>query len=239
MRRLFPKDYARVGWLAAGSLALVIFVRGVTRPRKRKATAKKVLGRVVCPGDIGYVPDLAAPSGRKLQEGDYVSLRLATLDGSYSEPAWAIVVQMTELGMTVELTGGLGTATITPPTDVQHGYRIGSRITIPTTCIFAWLPTQTQWMALCGYYAEEVGAPEPIEGPVVAGQDVLVYLAEVKGGSRLEPGPGWNVATARPGRVSLVAANGSIAYVDVLGEAPPGLELPLAVTRDCIFPLKE
>jgi hypothetical protein len=224
---------AHIAVVAVAGVAAMAFLR---RPRRRKKKPGKLLGRIVCPLDIGYVPDLTSPKpGRMLDTGDYVSLRLATLDGSYAESAWALVVEKTDLGMDVKLTGGLGTATITPPTEAQHGYRIGARFTIPTTCIFAWLPTQPKWMALCGYYAKEVGGDEPLEGALEVGQDVTVFLASVKDGERLVPAPGWNVAEPSLARVSALAGYGNIAYVDLLGDVPAGLELPLAVTRDCVF----
>ena len=247
--------------IALGVAGLGLVVYGATRrvpvPRGRRVARRRKLpapttkqGAVVCPAALGRVP--ASTVGAK--PGDFVALRLADHAGTFTEIVWAIILTIHGKGaklpwgasstaMQVRLTGTIGTTSVAVPQTARHGFDIGDTLVLEDNCAWEVFHGNSKGMALCGLFGRKVsdtGTPAAA-GALVAGEEVLIYLAPVKKGSVLTPGPGWDVPNPVWARVVRVSQTKSVLQVRLLDvPAPmPGMTLKkgtrIDINRDCVY----
>jgi len=214
-----------------------------------------VRGAVVCPLELKHIP--ADLSGAR--PGDFVALRVADHAGTFTELIWGIIESIHGTGaaaklpggsastaMTVKLTGSVGSMSVSAPNTAMHGFDLGSRLLLENTCAWEHFRTTAKGMALCGLFGQEVaGKAAPAAASTVGpGEDVLLYVAPVKPGTSLTPGPGWDVPNAVWARITRVSTSGSVLTVALLEDpqSAPGLMLAqgdtLDISRDCVFDVR-
>lgn len=242
----------RRGGSSAGPKASAKWTRKVPGGGSTPTPSKTSKGSVVCPAELGHLP----ASTVNAHPGDFVLLRLASAAGTFSEVVWAVIESIRNEGasklppgtdkssaMRVRLVGTIGSSSVATPNTAKHGFDVGASILLDVGCAWEVFRTSSKGMALCGLFGQEVsgkGTPATA-GAVVAGEEVLIYLAPVKEGAILVPGPGWDVANPVWARIVRVSSSGSILRVAIL--EPPaivaGMTLvagdELDISRDCVF----
>ena len=208
---------------------------------------------MVCPAELGKLP---APT-KSLKPGDFVAIRLADHAGGFTEVVWATVQSIIRKrksklpgavasAIRIRVTGTVGTSSVATPASEMHGFDIGTKMAIDRNCVWEVFHTSKRGMALCGLYGRKVsgqGTPAAA-GAAVAGDEVLIYLAPVKDGTILVPGPGWDVPNPVWARIVRVSATQSVLRVKILDTpgAMPGMTLErgnvLDVSRDCIYEVR-
>ena len=254
--------------LVLGTASLGLLVYGTRRARRRPsrrfavpaipkvAPPSTVRGAVVCPLELRQIPANLSDA----QPGDFVAIRLADHAGTFTEVVWAVVESIHGKGkgasklpggskstaMGVRITGTIGPMTVATPNAAMHGFDVGSKFLLENNCAWELLHTTSRGMALCGVFGRDVsgkGTPAAA-GAVVAGEEVLIYLAPVKSGTVLSPGPGWDVPNPVWARIIRVSRTKTVLRVRILEEpaAMPAMTLAtgdrLDISRDCIFDVR-
>ncbi len=248
--------------IALGVAGLGLVTYGFARarkPAKRRRLPKKVpppttkKGAVICPAELGFVP----ASTTTAEPGDFVALRLADHKGTFTEVVWAMILSIHGKGddpsklpggsasttMQVRLTGTVGTTSVHVPDTPRHGFDIGTKLVLEESCAWEVFHVNQKGMALCGLFGRQVaeGAIATGVDVLVAGEEVRVFLAPIKAGSMMIPGPGWDVANPVWTRIVDVSPTKNVLRVMLLEEpAPmPGMTLEegnrLDINRDCVF----
>ncbi len=236
----------------AVGLALMGFVAASYRPKPKKKRSRRVpasneKGAIVCPMDAGRIP----ASTHSVRPGDLVAIEIADHARTFIESVWGIVegirdrgVKTGPDGMLVRLTGKVGRTSVKAPRTEMHGYDLGQRVLVGADCAWDVFHTSPSGMALCGLYGEQVAETTSVGATAAPGDEVRIFLAPVKHGTVLEPGPGWNIPNAVWARVVGQSRSKNILRVRLLEEPihSRGVELnegdAIDIGRDCIFGLR-
>lgn len=224
-----------------------------TRKRRKLQPPVTSRGSVVCPLEVGHIP--VSLSGAV--PGDFVAIRLADNAGTFTEVVWGIIEAIHGKGskipggassssMVVRLTGSIGSASVTTPNSAMHGFDIGSTLLLEDNCAWEHFRSSAKGMALCGLYGQDVsGTSTPASAAgVVSGEEVLLFLAPVKDGTVMSPGPGWDVPDPVWARITDVSSSKSVLRVMLLDDPieREGVSLrkgdSIDISRDCIFDVR-
>jgi hypothetical protein len=238
----------------AALMGLAVFGLAVAayRPKRKKKATRRVpssneRGAIICPSSAGRLP---ASTG-SVRPGDLVALEVADHARTYMESVWAIVEGIRDRGaktgpdgMLVRITGKVGRTSVRAPRTEMHGYDLGQRVMLGTDCAWDVFHVTPKGMALCGLYGDQASESESVGASASPGDEAKLFLAPVKHGTVLEPGPGWNIPNPVWARVIAQSRSKNVLRVKLLQEPvhSRGVDLrkgdTIDIGRDCIYGLR-
>lgn len=132
---------SRNQWIA-GAIGMGLLGGAIAWWLLRDKPAVTPVGHVQCPN---------IPYPAVVRIGDYVVVQLAANNGSISEPTWAKVLSRSgNKKINVEIVGETGQDGPKPIATDRHGFSIGQKLTIDTSCIYDRFRPGQAWRVLCG-----------------------------------------------------------------------------------------